>query len=96
MDFQPFKDPCHCRRSDSRKMLADILPLHPEGHVFSPADGFQYGQITGIKKVEPAIRTFLFFLRTADIIQFLSATAVVIKGRDELKVAIVRRFQDRE
>lgn len=77
-------------------MLADILPLHSEGYVFSPADDFQYGQITGIKKVEPAIRTFLFFPGMADIIQFLSATAVVIKSRNELKVAIVRRFQDRE
>lgn len=77
-------------------MPADILLLHSEDHVFPFADGFQYGQIPGIKKVEPAIRTFPFFLRTADIIQFLSATTVVIKGRDELKAAIVRRFQDRE
>lgn len=33
-------------------------------------------------------------MRATDIIQFLSAIAVVIKGRDELMVAAVRRFQD--
>lgn len=77
-------------------MLAEILPLHPKGHVFSSANRLQYRQVTGIKKVKPSIRTAFFFLRVTDIIQFLSAAAVVIKGGDELKVAIVRRFQDYE
>lgn len=77
-------------------MSADILPLHPEGHVFSSANRLKYRQITGIKKVKPSIGTVFFSLRAADIIQFLSAVAVVIKGRDELKVTIVCRFQDRE
>ena len=90
MNFQPLKNPCHCGRSDPRKMLTDLFPLHPESYIFSSADGFQHGQVTGIKKVEPAIRTILFFLRTADIIQFLSAAAVVIKGRNKLKITIVR------
>ena len=61
-------------------MLTDIFPLHPESHIFSSADSFQHGQVTGIEKVEPAIRPFLFFQGTADVIQFLSAAAVVIKG----------------
>lgn len=77
-------------------MPADILSLHSEGHVFPSADGFRYGQVTGIKKVKPSIRTVFFFLRVADIIQFLPAAAVVIKGRDELKVTVVCRFQNRE
>ena len=61
-------------------MLTDIFPLHPESYIFSSADCFQHGQVTGIEKIEPAVGTFLFFLGTADIIQFLSAAAVVIKG----------------
>ena len=60
MDFQTFKDPCHGRRSDFRKMLADLFSLYPECHVFPFADGFQYRQITRIKKVESAIGSFLF------------------------------------
>ena len=50
-----------CSLYPPRKMLADILPLHPESHVFSSAEGGQYGQVTGIKKVKPSIRTVFFF-----------------------------------
>ena len=35
VNFQPFKDPCHCGRSDPRKMLTDIFPLHPKV-IYSP------------------------------------------------------------
>lgn len=96
MNFQPFKDLCHCRRRNLWKMPVDILPLHLEGHIFPSADGLQYGQVTGIEKIESVVRTILFLLRTDDIIQFLSAATVVIKGENELKVVIVRRFQDCE
>ena len=80
MDFQTFKDPCHGRRSDFRKMLADLFSLYPECHVFPFADGFQYRQITGIKKVESALGSFLFPPGMTDFIQFLPAAAVIIKG----------------
>lgn len=96
MNFQPFKDPCHCGRRNFRKTFADILPLHPKCHVFSSVNRLQYRQVMGIKKVKLSIRAAFFFLRVTDIIQFLSAAAVVIKGRDELKVAIICGFQDYE
>ena len=54
--------------------------LYPECHVFPFADGFQYRQITGIKKVESAIGLFLFPPGMTDFIQFLPAAAVIIKG----------------
>ena len=54
--------------------------LYPECHVFPFADGFQHRQITGIKKVESAIGSFLFPPGMTDFIQFLPAAAVIIKG----------------
>lgn len=96
MKPEPFKNPCHRRRRDFRKMFTDIFPLHTKGHVFPSADGFQDGQIAGIKKVKPTVRTFLLLLRAADFIQLLLSAAVVIKRRNKFKIAEVRRFQDCE
>ena len=42
METEPFKDSGHGRRTDIFQMLADILSLYFESHVFAPADRFQY------------------------------------------------------
>ena len=60
-------------------MITDVFPLHAKGHLFPSADGFQNGQIAGLKKVKPTVRTSLLLLRTADFIQLLLSAAVVVK-----------------
>ena len=67
-------------KTEAAKNAGRRVSLYPECHVFPFADGFQYRQITGIKKVESAIGSFLFPPGMTDFIQFLSAAAVIIKG----------------
>ena len=46
MQTETFEDPGHGGGTDISQMYADILSRHPEGHVFTTADSFQYPEIT--------------------------------------------------
>lgn len=42
VEAEPFKDSGHGRWADPFQMLAYILLLRPERHIFAPADSFQH------------------------------------------------------